>query len=115
MGGDPIVGRILASLLQTAGYDARYTDMGFPERPGALDGVGVVLLAPPWSGGDRDVVLGAVGEARSATRVPVLEIGVPDDEAEVRPDNYVPWPCRTEELQRRIEAALQTALASGDA
>ena len=57
-----------------------------------------------------------VAETPAATRIQVLEIGVPDDEAEIRPENYIPWPCRTEDLKRRIEAALRARSgASGGA
>lgn len=104
VGGDPVVGRTLASLLKSAHRDVRYVDLSYLEQPGALDGVGVLLLAPPWSSNRRTAVREMIEAATSASHVPVLEIGLPDDDAGVDTENYVPWPCRTEELQRRIDA-----------
>lgn len=106
--GDPVVGRALELLLRTAGYDARYVDHTFMQQPGALDGVRVVLLGPGWSVGSREVV---VKSARGAAGIPVLEVGPPTDGVAGIPERLVPWPCRTEDLKRRIDAQMAEFVA----
>lgn len=104
LGGDPLLGRALASLLQNVELDARYASMDYLEQPEALGGVEVLLLAPPWSGDDRKAARKAVRES-TTTHIPILELGSPEDE--VDPEHFVPWPCRTEDLRRRVNAALR--------
>jgi hypothetical protein len=114
LGGDPIVGRTLALLLESAGRSARYVAPGYVERPGAFDDVGVLLLAPPWRSDDLEKILDIVANTPAAANIPILTIGAPDDgtDAASRPTDSVPWPCRTEELRRRINAALGTGRAA---
>lgn len=103
--GDPVVGRALELLLRTAGYDAVYLARDRSARPEAIGGAQLLLLAPGWDGESRRdaaVLAGAPG----AENLPVLEMGAPPEGVPVRSDRYVPWPCRTEELKRRIAAAL---------
>ncbi len=113
LGGDPVVGRVLASLLDCPRRAVRYVELGYLERPGALDGVGLLILAPSWSSGDRDALLDTLRKTRDTADVPLLEIGQPEDAAAAGSNNHVPWPCRTEELQKRIDAALRSGSGTG--
>ena len=112
--GDPVVGRALVLLLQGPRYDARFVPDSSLGEPGALEGVGLVLLAPTWelNGEGRDALLASLRGAPGAAEAPILELTSSFSEAtrieEVRvgPEHTVPWPCSTEELERRIQAAL---------
>ncbi len=112
--GDPVVGRALVLLLQGPRYDARFVPASSLGEPEALDGVGLVLLAPTWelNGEGRDALLASLRGAPGAAEAPILELTSSFSEAtrigEVRvgSEHTVPWPCSTEELERRIQAAL---------
>ncbi len=112
--GDPVVGRALVLLLQGPRYDARFVPASSLGEPGALEGVGLVLLAPTWelNGEGRSALLASLRGARGAAEAPILELTSSFSEAtrigEVRAgsEHTVPWPCSTEELERRIQAAL---------
>ena len=112
--GDPVVGRALVLLLQGPRYDARFVPASSLGEPGTLEGVGLVLLAPTWelNGEGRDALLASLRGAPGAAEAPILELTSSFSEAprigEVRvgSEHTVPWPCSTEELERRIQAAL---------
>ena len=102
--GDPIVGRALESLLRIANYAVKYVANDYLERPGALEGVRVLLLGAGWDARSRAAVVGASGNAAGQAIVPILELGDPSDGSKIEPESNVPWPCRTEDLTRRIDA-----------
>lgn len=106
--GDPVIGRALELLLQAdADYSSvRYMDESSLEQPGALEEVRVVLLGPRWSARSREAITNMVESMPATVRIPVLEVGIPADDTQVEPENYVPWPCQMEDLKRRIDAAL---------
>ena len=112
--GDPVVGRALVLLLHGPRYDTRFVPASSLGEPGALEGVELVLLAPAWelSGEGRDALLASLKGASGAAEAPILELtssfsGVTRiGEVQVGSEHTVPWPCSTEELERRIQAAL---------
>jgi hypothetical protein len=106
--GDPVAGRVLRLLLRTAGYDARYVTRGHPERATTFDGFRILILGPRWDAKSRAAAEKLAGERRVAI-TPILEMGAPRDGAPKKPDRVVPWPCRTEDLIRRIDVALLSA------
>ncbi len=109
--GDPVVGRALVLLLQGPRYDVRFVPASSLGEPGVLEGVGLVLLTPTWelNGEDRDALVAAL---KGAAETPILELTssfseeTRNGDARVGPEHAVPWPCSTEELERRIQAAL---------
>ncbi len=106
-GGDPVVGRALEALLRTVGYSTKFVAESSVEQMGALEGVRVLLLAPRCSPRSREAVLARIRGAQNASRTSILEIGVSSNSgAQVNQERFVPWPCRTEDLKRRIEAVL---------
>jgi hypothetical protein len=115
--GDPVVGRALALLLQGPRYDVRFVPTSSLSEPGSLRGAQVVLLTPMWelNGEARDALLASLRGAPGAAEPPILELtsafssGMRNGEVRVRPEHTVPWPCSTEELERRIQAALLPA------
>jgi hypothetical protein len=112
--GDPVVGRALVLLLPGPRYDARFVAASSLGEPGVLEGVGLVLLIPTWelNGEGRDALLASLRGAPGAAEAPILELtsffseGTRIGEVRAGSEHTVPWPCSTEELERRIQAAL---------
>jgi hypothetical protein len=113
--GDPVVGRALLLLLRSSLYDARFVPTSSLSEPGALEGVQLVLLTPTWELNveRRETLFASLRSALGPAKAPILELTTSPGEAgngaaRVGPEHTVPWPCSTEELERRIEAALLT-------
>jgi hypothetical protein len=110
--GDPVVGRALVLLLQGSLYDARFMPILSLSEPGSLEGVRLLLLTLTWEldAERREALLAALEGASSAMEIPILELTTSgerrDGEAPSGQEHKVPWPCRPEELERRIGAAL---------
>jgi hypothetical protein len=111
--GDPVVGRALALLLRGSLYDARFVATSSLGEPGSLEGVRLLLLTPTWEmdADRREALVASLRDASDAVKAPILELTSDSGEARngharLRPDHIVAWPCSTEELERRIQAAL---------
>lgn len=120
--GDPVVGRALVLLLRGSGYDARFLPVSSLRELGTLEGVGLLLLAPATelSSEQREALLSSLRDMEEAAKIPVLELDrssqeAPEGRAREGPLHTVPWPCRIEELEQRIDAALSTKPAAGPA
>lgn len=111
--GDPIVGRALEVLLRTVGYDTRYVAHDLVGGSEAFEGVRVVLLGPRWSARSRQTVAHAFGDSTAAKPL-ILEFGSPPEGVALKPERYLPWPCRTDELKRRLNAAFLTEVGAAD-
>jgi hypothetical protein len=113
--GDPIVGRALALLLRSTLYDARFLVSLSLSELGSLEDVQLLLLTPAWElyADRREDILALLGDESDAAEIPVLELTSSfgagrNGHARLRPEHTVSWPCSTEELERRIQAALLT-------
>jgi hypothetical protein len=108
VGKDPIVGRAIESLLQTAGYNTRF--VADPVTDGfrsALVEAHVVLLAPGLSAESREKLLGSGTSNPVAAETPTLELVSEADEGQPRQGHHrVRWPCSLEQLRWEIEAVL---------
>jgi hypothetical protein len=105
--GDPVVGRALALLLRTCGYGGvRYVNRDSLEELRTLRGVRLWLLGPGWDYASLEIAAEMAGSMPAEGKGSVLGIGLPCDGSSIRAECYVPWPCRTEDLKRRIDAAL---------
>lgn len=102
--GDPIVGRALELLLRIADYAVKYVADDYLERPGSLEGVRVLLLGAGWDAGIRAAAVRAAGNAPGQASISILELGDSSDGSKSEPESHVPWPCRTEDLTRLIDA-----------
>ena len=71
-----------------------------------LEGVRLLLLAPTLSAESRETLLAEMGSTLEATNIPVLTLSTTIKEALGDGPVSIPWPCRLEELTRKIEAAL---------
>lgn len=111
--GNPVVGQALVLLLRGPGYDARFLPASSLSEPGSLEGVRLLLLVPTpeLSTKRREALLASFRDTPGAAEVLVLELilsfgGSRDRGVRDVSERAVPWPCSTEELKRRIEAAL---------
>ena len=100
-----MAGRALEALLQGVGYDTRLIEDP-PERhpEDLLDGVRILLLAPALSSESRDVVLSGMRGTLAAADIPVLTLSTGPGEPLGDRHAYMPWPCRLEDLTKKIEA-----------
>jgi hypothetical protein len=107
LGGNSVAGRALEALLQGVGYDTRLIEDP-PERSPEqlLEGVRLLLLAPTLSAESRETLLADMGSTLDAASIPVLTLSTSLKEALVEGPTFIPWPCRLEDLAKRIEAAL---------
>lgn len=116
VGGDAVVGHALELLLRGSGYDARFEGLSTFAADGATLDAGLILLAPGLDERGRETVLTSVNATRRRGGLPVVEL-VPATAS--RPGEghaLLPWPCRTEDLEIEVEAALHGtgATSSGD-
>ncbi len=115
--GDAVVGRALVLLLGGPRYDVRFVPASSLGEPGVLEGVELVLLTPTWelNGEGRDALLASLRGTPGAAETPILELtssfseGTQNGDVRAGPEHTVSWPCSTEELERRIQAALLAA------
>ena len=107
LGGNSVAGRALEALLQGVGYDTRLIEDP-PESPPErlLDGVRLLLLAPTLSTESREGFLAEMEDTLAAANIPVLTLSTTIKEALGDGPASIPWPCRLEDLTRKIEAAL---------
>jgi hypothetical protein len=107
LGGNSVAGRALEALLQGVGYDTRLIEDP-PERSPEqlLEGVRLLLLTPTLSAESRETLLAEMGSTLDAANIPVLTLSTSLKEALVEGPTFIPWPCRLEDLTRRIEAVL---------
>ena len=107
LGGNSVAGRALEALLQGVGYDTRLIEdppEGAPEQ--TLEGVKLLLFAPTLSAESREAFLAEMGSTLDAANIPVLTLSTTIKEALGDGHGFIPWPCRLEDLTKKIEAAL---------
>jgi DNA-binding response OmpR family regulator len=110
LGGNPLVDRALELLLENAGYEVRLLEESeASEVEDLLEGVDVVLLGRGLSNGRRENFLGALASTLEMAAIPVLSFSPGPEGTSAGEDRLVPWPCRTEDLVREIEAARRAA------
>ena len=107
LGGNSVAGRALEALLQGVGYDARLIEdppEGGPEK--YLEGVRLLLLAPTLSAESRATLLAEMDGTLEARDIPVLTLSTGLKEALGDGRASIAWPCRLEDLTKKIEATL---------
>ena len=107
LGGNSVAGRALEALLQGVGYETRLIEDP-PERSPQelLDGVRLLLIAPTLSGESRESLLADMGGTLDAAHILVLTLSTTLKEALNDGPVSIPWPCRIEDLTKKIDAAL---------
>jgi hypothetical protein len=116
--GDGLVGRILVLLLRSSGHEARLLPAAPSSlEPPSLEGIDLLVLTPTPELGTkrREALLSSLRDTPEAATIPVLELvesgafsEEPPDGGGARSESWhaVPWPCRIEELERRIALAV---------
>jgi hypothetical protein len=111
--GNPIVSRALVLLLRGSGYEARFLPTSSLSEPRSLEGIRLLLLAPTpeLSAERRKALLTALLRDTSSAKIPVLELVSPfketrEERVQGAPWQRIAWPCKTEDLKRRVEATL---------
>ena len=104
-GGNPVVGKALKLLLRSIGYKASYLPRLASDKPDVLDGAQLLLCAGRVGAEQREASASFESE-RARVGIPVLELVSSIEEAQNGKENLVPWPCRVEELKRRIDDTL---------
>jgi hypothetical protein len=109
--GDPLASRILALLLQDSSYQAKSLPIASLNESGVLEDVQLLVLTPTQalSTEERKALLTSLKEMPRETQLIVMELIREEEEAQEVQTHKVPWPCKMDELERRIEAALLTA------
>ncbi|MBA2441540.1 MAG: hypothetical protein H0V53_03935 [Rubrobacter sp.] len=117
--GDPVMSQALTLLLQTANYDVRSVPRSSLEDSadisGVFEGVQLAILTPGMAVVYHERALALLRNVLSTTSIPSLQLGASPEGARTTADYLVPWPCRIEDLQRQIEAALLAGGALGRA
>ena len=124
-GGDLLVGRSLEAALRGVGYDARFVNSSIlsgasltDEPAERFDGVGLVVFTPRMSAERRKALLSNLRDAPPTAEVLVLELIAGSDASENGREErvrLVSWPCSTQELGRKIEAAMIDGTDTTDA
>jgi hypothetical protein len=109
VGGDPVVGRTLETLLQGGGYGARFLyKLAEDELSELLADSQLLLIVPPL-GGERRRGLQKVMFGPAPVEIAVLELLPANGGGEpVQLGDVLFWPCSAEELKRAVDAALIT-------
>ena len=111
-----MAGRALEALLQGVGYDTRLIEDPPEKSPEELlEGVRLLLLAPTLSAESRETLLANMGSTLEAANIPVLTLSTTLKGALSDGNAFIPWPCRLEDLTKKIEAALLRVPEVGNA
>ena len=105
-GGDPVIGRALEQLLRSAGYAARFLTEASFEGEEPLDGIQLLLFAGEADADRRAASLSFLESVPTMANIPILELVSSLEGSQGGAGGVFPWPCRVDELSRRIEAAL---------
>jgi hypothetical protein len=107
LGGDPVVGRSLELMLERAGYNARFLNGSFIDKPAELpEEVQLVILTPGLHYKGRERFLKGRENGSAAKKIPVLELVRASERERADQLGYVPWPCRAKDLKQEIETVL---------
>jgi hypothetical protein len=123
LGADSVASDTLRLLLQEAGYDTRILieskvhpiidDLGE-----LLVDVHILILAPPQNLAYRKTFLEDERSVQAIARIPVLELVTDSTSSQnagdTLPSYPVGWPCRIQDLERQIEAALLAGSLSNE-
>ena len=118
--GDPIIGKAMVLLLSGDSYKARFLPASPPGGPISLKDSRLLVLTPTprLSTEQRDTFLKSfLSNMSSNAKMPVLELTPISPSEPIRKGrapneswHRVPWPCRINELEQCIEAALSASL-----
>jgi hypothetical protein len=105
LGGSPVVGKALESLLRSADYGVRFFSEHLAESADPPVDARVALVMPSLSIERSEALITRVRSASATADLPIIELSTsPNGQNGQR--IHVPWPCSVEVLKQRIEASL---------
>jgi hypothetical protein len=107
VGGGPVIGPALESLLESTGYRAHFLPASVIDNiDQLLSDTDLLVLAPALSAERRKALLEALLGQPGAQKIPVLELLPANGKEDRTQEGSVLWPCSVEELKRAIDALL---------
>jgi hypothetical protein len=107
VGGGPVIGPALESLLESAGCRAHFLPAYMMENIDQhISDTDLLVLAPALSAERQKALLEALLSQPRAQKIPVLELLPANGKEDRTREGSVLWPCSVEELKRAIDALL---------
>jgi hypothetical protein len=106
LGGNPVIGKALESLLRSADYVPRFFSEYPEEDAEPLGGAKVALILPALSSRHQEALITLIKKTPSTTNMPVIELSTTPNENGNGQVTRVLWPCGIEELRRFIDEKL---------
>ena len=106
LGGNPVIGKALESLLGSADYVPRFFSEYPEEDAEPLGGAKVALILPALSSRHQEALITLIKKTPSTTNLPVIELSTTPNENGNGQVTRVLWPCGIEELRRFIDEKL---------
>lgn len=106
LGGNPVIGKALESLLRSADYVARFFSEYPEEDAEPLGEARVALVLPALSSRHQESLITLIRTTPSTTNLPVIELITTPSENGNGQVTRVLWPCGIEDLRRTIDEKL---------
>jgi hypothetical protein len=115
--GDPVVSRALVLILRGFDYDARLVSISSLSDCESLEGIRLLLLTPmPELSSERcKTLIASLADTGDTRRLPLPTLELVGASVEAQgggavegSEYFVPWPCRTKALARRIQSILHS-------
>ena len=106
LGGNPVIGKALESLLRSADYVPRFFSEYPEEDAEPLGGAKVALILPALSSRHQEALITLIRKTPSTTKLPVIELSTTPNENGNGQVTRVLWPCGIEDLRRFIDEKL---------
>lgn len=106
LGGNPVVGKALESLLRSADYGVRFFSEHLAESAELPGDVRVALVMPALNTERSEVLITRVRSTSATADLPIIELITSPNGQTNGQRIHVLWPCSVEELKQSIEAAL---------
>ena len=107
LGENSVVGSALEVLLEGLGYDTKLIEESSEGRPEELlAGIQILLAVPSVNTESRERFLVRMKSTPSTAAIPVLTLSTAQRVDLADQTGIVPWPCRLEDLERAIDAAI---------
>jgi hypothetical protein len=106
LGGNPVIGKALESLLRSANYVAQFFSEYPEEDAEPLGGAKVALILPSLSSTHQEALITLIRDTPSTTNLPVIELITTPNENGNGQVTRVLWPCGIEDLRQFIDEKL---------
>src|SRR5919202_4295239 len=103
LGGNPVIGKALESLLRSADYVARFFSEYPEDDAEPLGDARVALILPALSSAHQEALIELIRTTPSTMNLPLIELITSPTENGNGQVTRVPWPCGIEDLRRFID------------